>query len=469
MLSQLNDSIAQVRRLAYFDSVTDLPNRIQFRQLLGRALADARRSGRRAAILYLDVDRFKLINDSFGHAAGDLLLQAFARRLTAALRGTDVVARGDGPCPAAAVARLGGDEFTILLSDVHQPADPARIAERVLATLDHPFDLGGQAVVIGTSIGIAMFPDDGEDPETLLKNADAAMYSAKAAGRNNLKFYSSELGARSLERLTMERELRAALERDELELHYQPQIDLANGAVLGFEALLRWRHPRLGILPAEPIVALAQETRLIAPLGLWVLRRACADARSWPAARPGPLRVGDQPVGAGGAAGRLRPAARPTFWTATGLAPERLELEITETAVATDADAMAARLAALKALGVELAIDDFGTGHSSLASLRRFRPDRLKIDRSFIDDLERDAGAAALVSAIIAMAHSLDLEVAAIAVENERQASFLRRQGCHRAQGFLYSPPLPASDVAPWLLQQQRGGQLPAASSESAD
>ena len=468
MLSQLNDSIAQVRRLAYFDSVTDLPNRIQFRQLLGRTLAEARRHGRRAAVLYLDVDRFKLINDSFGHAAGDLLLQAFARRLTASLRGTDIVARSDGDCPTAAVARLGGDEFTILLSDIQEPADPARIAERVLATLDHPFDLGGQTVVIGTSIGIALFPDDGEDPESLLKNADVAMYSAKAAGRNTVRFYSSELGARSLERLTMERELRAALERDEFELHYQPQVDLTSGAVLGFEALLRWRHPRLGIVAAQPIVALAQETRLTAALGLWVLRRACADARSWPTAARAPLRVAinlsAQEVLAEDFVARLT-----EVMDATGLAPQRVELEITETAVTTDDGIMAASLAALKALGVELAIDDFGTGHSSLCSLRRFRPDRLKIDRSFIDDLERDPGAAALVSAMIGLAHSLGLEVAATAVENQGQASFLHRQGCHRVQGFLYSPPLAADDVAPWLRRRQAAGQAPAFRSESAD
>jgi len=466
MLGQLNDSIAQVRRLAYFDSVTDLPNRIQFRRLLGRTLAEARRHGRRAAVLYLDLDRFKLINDSFGHAAGDLLLQAFARRLTASLRGTDVVARADGERPTAAVARLGGDEFTILLSDIREHADPARIAERVLATLDHPFDLSGQAVVIGTSIGIALFPDDGADPETLLKNADVAMYSAKASGRNALRFYSSELGARSLERLTMERELRVALERDELELHYQPQVDLTDGAVLGFEALLRWQHPRLGIVAAQPIVALAQETRLIAALGQWVLRRACTDARSWPISGPRPLRVAinlsAQEVLAEDFVARLTEVL-----DATGLAPECVELEITETAVATEAESMGVRLAALKAQGVELAIDDFGTGHSSLCSLRRFRPDRLKIDRSFIEDLERDAGAAALVSAMIALAHSLELEVAATAVENDWQASFLHRQGCHRVQGFLYSPPLAADAVARWLSRRQRAGR--GLSSESAD
>jgi predicted signal transduction protein with EAL and GGDEF domain len=454
MLSQLSESTAQVRRLAYFDSITDLPNRIQFRQLLGQALAEARRHQRQGAVLFLDLDRFKLINDSFGHDAGDRLLQAFARRLTACLRGTDVVARADGDGPGSTVARLGGDEFTILLGEILHPEDPARVAERVLAALDHPFDLGGQTVVVGTSIGIALFPDDGADPETLLKNADMAMYHAKAQGRNGLKFYSRELGARTLERLTLERELRAALERKELELYYQPQLHPTSGAVLGLEALLRWQHPRLGIVPASTILALAEDTSLIVPVGSWVLRQACAEAQSWPAVGPNPLRIGVnlsalqmlQDDFAERLAGVLE---------ATGLAPERLELEVTETAVAADAHVMAARLATLKRLGVGLAIDDFGTGHSSLSSLRHFRPDRLKIDRSLIHDIDADADAAAIVSAIIALARSLELEVAAAGVETERQAEFLRRQGCHRLQGFLFAPPLPAAAVAPWLRQWQ--------------
>jgi diguanylate cyclase (GGDEF)-like protein len=456
MLSQLSESTAQVRRLAYFDSITDLPNRIQFRQLLGQALAEARRHQRRGAVLFLDLDRFKLINDSFGHDAGDRLLQALARRLTACLRGSDVVARADGDGPSATVARLGGDEFTILLAEIHHPEDPARVAERVLAALDHPFDLGGQAVVVGASIGIALFPDDGADPDTVLKNADTAMYHAKGQGRNSLKFYSRELGARTLERLTLERELRAALERNELELYYQPQLHPSGRAVLALEALLRWPHPRLGIVPASTIIALADDIGLIVPLCSWVLRQACAAAQSWPAVGPGLLRIGVnlsapqllQDDFVERLAGLLE---------ASGLAPERLELEVTETAVAADAAAIAARLATLKRLGVGLAIDDFGTGQSSLSSLRYFRPDRLKIDRSLIHDIDVDAEAAALVSVIIALARSLDLEVAAAGVETERQADFLRRRGCHRLQGFLFAPPLPVAEVVPWLRRWQAG------------
>ena len=459
MLSQLSESTAQVRRLAYFDSITDLPNRIQFRQRLGQALAEARRRHRQGAVLFLDLNRFKLINDSFGHDAGDRLLQAFARRLTACLRGSDVVAWSDGDGPASTVARLGGDEFTILLDEIPDPEDAARVAERVLAALDHPFDLGGQTVVVGTSIGIAVFPDDGADPETLLKNADMAMYHAKAQGRNSLKFYSRELGARTLERLTLERELRAAFERNELELHYQPQVHPTGRAVLALEALLRWQHPRLGSVPASTILAIAEDTGLIVPLGSWVLRQACAEAQSWPVVGPGPLRIGVNL-----SAPQILEAAfverLDGVLEASGLAPERLELEVTETAVAAEADAMAARLAALRRLGVGLAIDNFGTGQSSLSSLRHFRPDRLKIDRSFVHDLGVDADAAALVSAIIALAQSLELEVAAAGVETERQADFLRRQGCHRLQGFLFAPPLRPAEVAPWLRRwQDRQGQ----------
>ncbi len=462
MLSQLTDSIAQVRRLAYFDSITELPNRLQFRQLLSQSLAEARRHQRRGAVLYLDLDRFKLINDSFGHDAGDRLLQAFARRLGAALRGTDIVARGYGEHAGVALARLGGDEFTILLGDIGRAENAARVARRVLAALDHPFDLDGQAVVVQTSIGIALFPDDAGDAETLLKHADVAMYHAKARGRNNLKFYSSEQGDHVLERLTLERELRIALERHELELHYQPQLDPASGAVLGFEALLRWPHPRLGVLAPGPILKLAEETGLIVPIGTWVLRRVCAQAQAWSAAGLGAPRVAInlsvQQIWQDDFVERLAAVLE-----AHGLAAGRLELEITETAVASDDRTLGERLAALRGLGVALVVDDFGSGQSSLSALRRFRPDRIKIDRAFVRDIDHDPDAAALVSAIIAMAASLGLEVAAIGVENERQAAFLRERGCRRVQGFLYGPPLPPEAVAAWL-QDRGAGAAPTSS-----
>ena len=454
MLARLDATDAQVRRLAFFDSVTELPNRLHFRQLLGQVLADARRYGSRGAVLFLDLDHFKLINDNFGHDAGDRLLQAFAHRLTTCLRGADLVAREGGDGPEPAVARLGGDEFTIMLGKLRRPEDPARVAERVLAALDHPFDLGEHTVAVGTSIGIALFPDDGNDPETLLKHADLAMYHAKRQGRSNFQFYSSGLGAAAVERLSLERELRTALARNELELHYQPQLQPASGAVIGLEALLRWRHSRLGVLPAGRILELAEETGLILPIGSWVLRQACAAARAWSDAGCGPLRVGvnlsaSQLLRAD-FVGRLC-----GLLEASGLAPDRLELEITETAVAADSDEVAARRAALRQLGVKLAIDDFGAGHAGLRALRRLRPDQLKIDRGFVQEIGVDPQAAAIVSAIVTLAHSLSLEVAAVGVESELQADCLRRAGCDRLQGFLFSPPLPAAEVVPWLRQWQ--------------
>ncbi len=454
MLARLEESSAEVRRLAFFDAVTALPNRLQFRQLLDHALAEARRHGGRGAVLFLDLDHFKLINDNLGHDAGDRLLQAFAHRLTACLRGADIVARAGGDGPASAVARLGGDEFTIMLGGIQRPEDPARVASRVLAALDHPFDLGEQTVVVGASIGIALFPEDGLDPQTLLKHADLAMYHAKQQGRSNFQFYSSRLGAAAVERLALERELRTALARNELELHYQPQLQAASGAVVGLEALLRWRHSRHGILPPCRILGLAEETGLILPIGSWVLRQACAAARTWSDAGVGPLCVGVNL-----SALQLVQAdfiARVTgALEACGLAPERLELEITETAVSADGDAVAARRAELKQLGVRLAIDDFGAGHAGLCALRRLRPDQLKIDRGFVQKIGVDAEAAAIVSAIVTLAHSLSLEVAAAGVENEAQAECLRRAGCDRLQGFLFSPPLPAAEVIPWLRQRQ--------------
>ena len=466
MLSRLEASDAQVRRLAFFDAVTELPNRLHFRQLLGQALAEARRYGNRGAVLFLDLDHFKLINDNFGHDAGDRLLQAFAHRLTACLRGADIVAREGGEGPASAVARLGGDEFTIILGEIGRPDDPARVAERVLATLDHPFDLGEQTVVVGTSIGIALFPDDGIDPETLLKHADLAMYHAKQQGRSNYQFYSSRLGVAAVERLSLERELRTALARNELELYYQPQLQPAGGAVVGLEALLRWRHSRLGILPPCRILELAEDTGLILPIGSWVLRQACAAAKAWSDAGLGPLRIGVNL-----SALQLVQAdfveRLAAVLEASGLAPERLELEITETVAATDQDAMAARRAALKRLGVKLAIDDFGAGHAGLRALKSLRPDQLKIDRGFVQEIGVDAEAAAIVSAIVTLAHSLSLEVAAAGVESELQAECLRRAGCDRFQGFLFSPPLPAAEVIPWLRQRQ-ARPAPKASAETA-
>jgi diguanylate cyclase (GGDEF)-like protein len=459
MLGQLQNHTEQIRHLAFFDSVTDLPNRIHVKEILGRAIASARRDQHRGAVLFLDLDRFKLINDTFGHDAGDLLLRGFARRLTNCLRAVDVVARPGAGAPASTLARLGGDEFTIVLGGIHEPADAARAARRILESLDQPFDLDGQTVVVGTSIGVAIFPDDGDDPESVLKNADVAMYHAKQQGRNNYQFYSRGLGARTVARLNLERDLRKALVREELALQYQPQLSLGSRAVVGLEALVRWRHPRLGLLSPATFISLAEETRLITPLGIWVLRQACLQASAWSDAGLGPLRIAVNlsavQVLQNNFVGQLG-----AVLVETCLPPELLELEITETTVMTDAEAVAARLIEVKRMGVTLAIDDFGTGHSSLSYLKSFPLDRLKIDRSFIRDIACDADNEAIVAAIIAMSHSLRFEVVAEGIETAQQEDFLRRQGCDLAQGFLFSPPLPVTDVPAWLQAWQRKQEI---------
>ena len=459
MLGQLQDHTERIRHLAFFDSVTDLPNRIHVKEILGRAIASARRDQHRGAVLFLDLDRFKLINDTFGHDAGDLLLRGFARRLTNCLRAGDVVARPGAGAPASTLARLGGDEFTIVLGEIHEPADAARAAGRVLESLDQPFNLDGQTVVVGTSIGIAIFPDDGDDPESLLKNADVAMYHAKEQGRNNYQFYSRSLGARTVARLTLERDLRNALLSEEFELQYQPQLALDSRAVVGLEALLRWHHPRLGLVSPATFISLAEETRLIIPVGIWVLQQACRQASAWSQAGLGPLRIAVN-LSAVQVLQKNFIEQLAAVLAETCLPPELLELEITETTMMTDAEAVVAKLVEIKRMGVTLAIDDFGTGHSSLSYLKRFPLDRLKVDRSFIRDIACDADSEAIVTTIIAMSHSLSFEVVAEGIETPRQEEFLRRQRCDLAQGFLFSPPLPVNDVPTWLQAWQRKHEI---------
>jgi len=418
----------QLLYLANHDPLTGLLNREQFQSSLTQALAAVQRHDTKLALMFLDLDRFKLINDTLGHRLGDLLLQAVSDRLRGAVRAQDIL------------ARLGGDEFIILLSDVVQIEDAARVAEKTIQLLAQPFALEGNDIVVTASIGISVYPDDGKDSHALLMNADAAMYLAKERGKNNYQFYTQAMTERSLERMTIERGLRHALANNELRVYYQPQIDLASGLATSVEALVRWQHPQWGLVYPDRFIGVAEETGLIVPIGAWVLRSACLQAKEW--------RDNDGPFSA--VAVNLSPrqflennlyhTVKQTL-AETGLNPAALELEITESAVMQDPEHTLTVLRQLRKLGVKLSIDDFGTGYSSLTYLRQFPVQSVKIDQSFVADIPSDEGCRTLVSAIIALTHELKLNVVAEGVETEEQLSFLGRHGCDSLQGFMFSRP----------------------------
>ncbi len=430
---------ARIEHLAYHDALTGLPNRAMLTDRLAQALAQAQRRQQQVAVLFLDLDRFKLVNDSLGHVAGDLLLQEVARRLRAALREDDTV------------ARVGGDEFQVVLGNVAGPADAARVAEKMMQVLGAPFVLEGQELHVTASLGVSLFPRDGASGELLLKYADTALYEAKGEGRNAYRFFSPEMNAQAHGRLRMENDLRRAVERGELELHYQPQLDLASGEVTAVEALLRWRHPLRGLVPPNAFIPMAEETGLVLGIGDWVLREACRQVALWQ--REG---LADLRVAVNISARQLqRPgldASVRAALAASGLAPHSLELEITESSVMLDPHHAQSVLQSLRELGVQLSIDDFGTGYSSLAYLKRLPLDRLKIDRSFIGGIPADGDDATIVETIIVMTHKLGLRVIAEGVETLEQQLQLVRQGCDEIQGFLLAHPAPAADL-PALLK----------------
>lgn len=431
----------EILYLAQHDSLTRLPNRHFLREHLRQVLARAERYGSLVALMFLDLDSFKRINDTLGHDRGDLLLQQVAERLVRCLRKEDSVTRAGEAGPQSTVARLGGDEFTVLLSDLHQAEDAGKVAQRILKTLTNPFQLGSQEVFVGASIGITLYPADGEDGDALLKSADTAMYYAKEQGGNNYQYYTQSMNEDAFSRLALENALRRALEREELLLHYQPQVEIGTGRIVAAEALLRWQHPEKGLLLPREFIGLAEETGLIVPIGEWVLRSACAACRRWQKESPAPLRVSVNLSQRQFRQEKLVDTVA-AILQETGLDPSLLELELTEGIIMDQAEAGVDMLRRLKAMGILLSIDDFGTGHSSLSTLKRLPIDILKIDRSFIEEIPLNSDSMAITSAIIAMARSLKLKVIAEGVETVEQFDFLQANACGAMQGFFLSRPL---------------------------
>lgn len=440
-ISERLDSQEQMWRLAHFDELSGLPNRLLFRQLLEQALIDAGRSKKPLAVLLIDLDRFKLINDTLGHDTGDEVLRQVTARLRQCLSETDII------------SRFGGDEFAALIRDI-DGADAARAAaKRVLAAVDQPYRLNGEEYHLSASIGISTFPGDSVDATALLRNAELAMYRAKDQGKNNFQFHSPQMNARSFEYVVLERFLRRAIEQDEFLIHYQPQVEVASGRLTGAEALLRWNHPGMGMMQPDKFIPLAEETGLIVPIGRIVMMRACIAARRWQECGIPGFRVAVNLSPRQFAQSELVADVRHILED-TGLAPEYLELEITESMVMENPERAAAILHELRAVGVKLAIDDFGTGYSSLGYLKRFPVNTLKIDRSFIKDVPADADDVAITHAVIAMGHSLRLLTVAEGVETRAQADFLANNGCDLMQGYLISRPLPMEDMDRFLAQR---------------
>ena len=456
----------KIRELAYFDSLTTLPNRVSFKDSLERSLSRARRHGGELAVLFLDLDDFKRVNDTLGHSAGDMLLKGVADRLRSTVRTSDTLGRQADSDRGGAVARLGGDEFTILVTDLQRAEDAGLVAKRILDKLSKPFDLNGTVTYTTPSIGISVFPRDGDDSEALLKHADTAMYYAKRAGKNVFKFHDDEMNEAVRKRAILDSNLRQAMSRGEFELHYQPQLALGDGRVVAVEALLRWSCGELGPVSPVDFIPLAEENGLIVSIGEWVLRTACVQAKRW---RDEGINLTRMAVNISAAqfvrSDFVEMVAR--VLNDSGLEPEALELEITESLLAKDADGAVATLRALKKIGIQLSIDDFGTGYSSLSQLKRFPIDRLKIDRSFVNEIISDPDDAAITDAIIAMAKSMSLQVIAEGVETAEQMHFLKRTGCHEIQGYYISKPKSGEDLQSFLRDDE--SQIPHALVGSVD
>ena len=442
MNEQLQEAIATIQTISTRDALTGLPNRASFSESLAHAIAASEHPQRSVGVLFMDIDRFKYVNDTLGHDMGDRVLGESARRLLACVRTGDTV------------ARLGGDEFGIVIEDFKSVADLTTVADKVLAAFQAAFVVDAHELALSASIGISAFPEDGKTAALLLSNADLALYRAKEQGRNRHSLFAADLNAASQERLALESALRHAVERQELELHYQPKIDLRSGRVTGVEALVRWRHPQRGLLSPDRFIPLAEEIGAIVPMGLWTLRHVCERIKAWQS-----LPGGAVPVAVNLSASQFHQPTLPGDLAAllqqTGIAPQMLEIEITESMVMHDPDSALAVMESIRDMGSRLAIDDFGTGYSSLGYLKRFPIDRLKIDRMFIRDLPHNAGDIAITRAVIAMAHSLRMSVVAEGVEEESQYELLRREGCDEYQGYYCRPPLPETDLLKFLAEER--------------
>ena len=431
---------SRIAYMAQHDALTGLPNRILFHERLDEALACLRRNNEKLAILYLDLDQFKNVNDTLGHPAGDLLLMAAADRLRVCLRESDIV------------ARFGGDEFAVLQRGLSGPEEASVLADRIVKLMCEPFEIEGQRIVIGASAGIALAPDDGESADLLLKNADMALYRAKEDGRRTFRFFERGMDARMRARRVLELDLRNALAASEFELYYQPLVNLETGVISGFEALLRWVHPERGLVVPAEFIPLAEEIGLIVPLGEWVLRQACAEALKW----PGDLMVAVNLSPVQFKNGDLTEIVFAALSSA-GLPAGRLELEVTESILLEESKINLGTLRKLRALGASISIDDFGTGYSGLSYLRAFSFDKIKIDRSFVAELGESGDCMAIVRAIARLGSSLGIRTTAEGVETEKQREMLRDEGCTEMQGYLLSRPMPASDIARFLAFHSDG------------
>ena len=449
-ITDRKQSEREIYRLAYFDSLTGLANRVLFKDRLTQALAHASRYHSTLAVLFLDLDRFKVINDTLGHNIGDLLLKQVAGRLTESVRHSDSVSRSVDKEENHSLARLGGDEFTVLLTNLRDVQDAGTVARRIVEAMANPFLIEGREIFVTISVGIAIFPVDGESIDALLKNADSAMYHAKEKGRNNFQFYSNNLNAAANDRLNLEGELRHAVEREEFVVFYQPQIDLRGGEIVSAEALVRWQHPRRGLLRPEEFMQAAVDTGLIRAIDEWVLRTACRHSQEWQQRGKIPVRISVNISNSFFHGDTLVSVVEQALGQ-TGVTPACLELELTESIVMRNVDASIAMLTTLRTMGVQLSIDDFGTGYSSLSYLHRLPINRVKIDQSFIQEILAQAHPPMIVRAIIAMAHSLNLLVLAEGVEQEIQRTTLIDEGCDYAQGHLFGRPMPADELAEML------------------